>query len=203
MLKTMSFAAALLAAAAPLSASAATVAFNGQFSNDTPSPMPNPSCAAGQVFVDFNPGNSTAHGTSNFGDFGPSQSHCIAPGSPYTGVFSFAFDVGDALFGTTAGSMTPTATAGVFNSFVTYTATGGTGRFLNASGVINGVGLLDRRPARPLNSLQLTGSLDLPAVPEPATWSLMIGGFGVIGGALRRRATFGGGRAAPVAPRPA
>ena len=27
----------------------------------------------------------------------------------------------------------------------------------------------------------------LAAVPEPATWSLMLGGFGLIGGALRRR----------------
>lgn len=27
------------------------------------------------------------------------------------------------------------------------------------------------------------------AVPEPATWAMMIGGFGIVGGALRRRAT--------------
>ncbi|GAA0487371.1 hypothetical protein GCM10009096_32810 [Parasphingorhabdus litoris] len=26
-----------------------------------------------------------------------------------------------------------------------------------------------------------------PAVPEPATWAMMIGGFGLVGGALRRR----------------
>lgn len=29
----------------------------------------------------------------------------------------------------------------------------------------------------------------LPAVPEPATWAMMIGGFGIVGGALRRRST--------------
>ena len=28
-----------------------------------------------------------------------------------------------------------------------------------------------------------------PSVPEPATWAMMIGGFGLAGGALRRRAT--------------
>ena len=27
------------------------------------------------------------------------------------------------------------------------------------------------------------------AVPEPATWAMMIGGFGLVGGAMRRRAT--------------
>ena len=31
-------------------------------------------------------------------------------------------------------------------------------------------------------------SLDFAAVPEPATWAMMIGGFGVVGGSLRRRA---------------
>ncbi|RYY35001.1 MAG: PEP-CTERM sorting domain-containing protein [Sphingomonadales bacterium] len=35
-----------------------------------------------------------------------------------------------------------------------------------------------------INFTQVTG-----AVPEPASWALMIGGFGIAGGALRRRAT--------------
>ncbi|MDB5681975.1 MAG: hypothetical protein JWO16_1780, partial [Sphingomonas bacterium] len=70
--------------------------------------------------------------------------------------------------------------------FNTYTVTGGTGQFAGATGVINGVGLLDRRPARPLNSLDLNGTLNLP-VPEPATWAMMMVGFGLMGAALRRR----------------
>ena len=178
---------ALVIAALAAPATAVTFGFVGQFSNDTPTPGPSASCAAGQILVDFNPGNSTAAGTSNLGAFGPSQSHCIAPGSPYTGVFSFAF-AGDVLSGTTAGFMTPTVTPGVANSFVTYTATGGTGRFLGVSGTISGTGLLDRRPVRPLNQLNLNGVLDLPAVavPEPASWALMIAGFGFTGAAQRR-----------------
>jgi hypothetical protein len=50
-----------------------------------------------------------------------------------------------------------------------------------------------------LSSLTITGSSEFPefaldnvvlnagAVPEPATWAMMIGGFGVVGGTIRRR----------------
>jgi hypothetical protein len=31
------------------------------------------------------------------------------------------------------------------------------------------------------------GQVTLPGVPEPATWAMMIGGFGMVGGAMRRR----------------
>lgn len=31
------------------------------------------------------------------------------------------------------------------------------------------------------------GTVGVPAIPEPATWAMMIGGFGLVGGALRRR----------------
>lgn len=185
-LGTAAFVLAIVAASVP--ARAVTFGFVGQFANDTPTPGPSASCAADQILVDFNPGNSTAAGTSNLGAFGPSQTHCITPGSPYTGVFSFDFAGGNVLSGTTAGYMTPTATPGVANSFVTYTVTDGTGFFLGASGTIAGKGLLDRRPLRPLNQLNLDGVLNLPAlaVPEPASWALMIAGFGIVGAAQRR-----------------
>lgn len=35
---------------------------------------------------------------------------------------------------------------------------------------------------------ELSGRAVIGSVPEPATWALMIGGFGVVGGAMRRRA---------------
>lgn len=35
----------------------------------------------------------------------------------------------------------------------------------------------------------LTGTVNAPAVPEPATWAMMIAGFGLVGGAMRRRQT--------------
>jgi hypothetical protein len=31
------------------------------------------------------------------------------------------------------------------------------------------------------------GQVTLPGVPEPATWAMMIGGIGMVGGAMRRR----------------
>lgn len=34
---------------------------------------------------------------------------------------------------------------------------------------------------------EIRGQLTLAAVPEPASWALMIGGFGLVGGALRRQ----------------
>jgi hypothetical protein len=37
----------------------------------------------------------------------------------------------------------------------------------------------------------LTVNVNTPAVPEPATWAMMIGGFGLIGCAMRRRAGLG------------
>ncbi|HEX8445326.1 MAG TPA: FxDxF family PEP-CTERM protein [Sphingomonas sp.] len=40
------------------------------------------------------------------------------------------------------------------------------------------------------NSTSFSGTIDfsVAAVPEPASWALMIGGFGLVGGAMRRRA---------------
>ena len=183
-----------LAIFAAYPAGAAIVEFTGSFMNDTPPPSASASCAVGQVLVSFSPTTATTSGASNFGSFGPSQSHCLVPPPPgapssYTGgSFSFAFNQGDELFGTTAGELAPIAgSPGYFDSFVHYTVTGGTGRFLAASGSFEGVGTLNRTVARPLNNLTLTGELNLPAVPEPATWALMITGFGAVGSMIRRR----------------
>jgi hypothetical protein len=176
-----------LAAAAPVAA--ATFAFTGAAMNDTPPPMPSPLCSPGMVRVAFSSANATVSGSSNFGSFSPTLGHCLTlPPTSYSGgVFDFAFDAGDAFSGTYSGFFTPSATPNVLNTTVNFVVTGGTGRFLGATGAFQGVGTLDRRVARPINTVTLNGSLNLPAIPEPSTWGLMIVGFGLAGGALRRR----------------
>ncbi|WP_394761013.1 PEPxxWA-CTERM sorting domain-containing protein [Phenylobacterium sp.] len=178
-----------LALCAPLPAAAAIVSFTGVEMNDTPPPAPSALCSPGQVRVAFSPGTATVSGSSNFGAFAPSLAHCLTlPPTSYTGgAFDFAFAAGDDLFGTYSGFFTPSGVANVLNNTVDFIVTGGTGRFLGASGAFQGVGTLDRNFARPLNRSVFSGSLDLPAVPEPAAWMSMILGFGLAGAALRRR----------------
>ena len=180
-----------LAFGAPLSATAATLAFTGTEMNDTPPPTMSALCSPGQVRVAFSPATATESAHSNFGDFTLTMGHCLSlPPTSYSGgVFDFTFAAGDDLFGTYSGFFSPTGVANILNNTVNFVATGGTGRFLGASGMFQGIGTLDRSVPRPLNNSVLSGTLDLPAVPEPATWISMILGFGFAGAALRGRRT--------------
>jgi hypothetical protein len=47
-------------------------------------------------------------------------------------------------------------------------------------------------------------ALDISAAaPEPASWALLVGGFGFVGGMMRRRPTSGQSRAYAATPKPA
>ncbi len=179
----------ILAIGAAVPAQAAILAFTGTEMNDTPTPTPSGLCGAGQLLVSFSPATAITSGSSNFGSFGPSMTHCLTP-PPTTysgGVFQFDFAAGDEFSGTYSGFFSPTAVPNVLNSTVNYIVTSGTGRFLGATGTVQGVGTLDRNPATPINNLTLSGVLNLPAVPEPSTWALMLFGFTGLGAMLRRR----------------
>ncbi len=45
----------------------------------------------------------------------------------------------------------------------------------------------DNVPAGSNTPVYSVGSVSAPAVPEPATWAMMVGGFGRLGAATRRR----------------
>ncbi len=49
-------------------------------------------------------------------------------------------------------------------------------------GLDYGVAVTDR-----IDVLDYSGGVSVQAVPEPATWASMLAGFGILGGALRRR----------------
>lgn len=184
-------AAALLAASG--TAQAATVVFTGSRANANALLPPGSGRCAPTYFntVVISPSNGTSTGTSNLGAFQSTQSHCIVSAPPTAivdGLFTYDFGLGDTLFGTYTGNVAASATAGVFNSTENLLVTGGTGRFLGATGSITTNGQLFFAQGLGNFSGSVNGTLNLAnAVPEPAGWALTIGGVGLIGGGLRRR----------------
>ena len=142
------------------------------------------------------PDNFLSTGTSNFGAFTASMSHCNlgpAPTAFVDGIAQLDFAAGDSLFATYTGEQEPSGTPGIFNVVQDWVVTGGTGRFFNASGALShagtlSVGLYEGVPAGFFEG-SFEGWLDLPAVPEPASWAMMILGFGFVGMRLRKGRT--------------
>lgn len=178
-------------------ANAATVAFSGKYQNSNPPASPTGRCAPAARTVSIGPAD--ASGTSVLGNFTPTTSHCIPhmPPSAYTdGLFSFDFGAGNLLKGTYSGTLSASADPTVFNNVQNFTVTGGTGSFLNASGSFTGTGTVTfAAGALPFAQETLSGTLNVPGIPEPGAWAMMIGGFALAGGACRTRR----GREAPIA----
>lgn len=144
------------------------------------------------------PGIPSSSGSEvRFGAFAGTMSHCIvtAPPTPFEeGLFSWAFTNGDVLEGIYTGSVSMTGTPNLFDASIDYVVTGGTGRFLGASGTMFETGSFLRGP-NPQGPGFITdwdgtfsGRLSLPAIPEPGTWVMLIAGFGIAGASMRRRA---------------
>lgn len=166
---------------------AAAIAFSGTIQNTTPPGAPGGRCGPPPVLtLSFAPETTT--GTSNFGNFAVTASHCVVPTPPVTnyngGLFSFAFQNGSTLFGTYTGtfSIIPGQPA---SSVQNYIVEGGTGQFANHAGTFQHVGTIVFGPGGTTSgSSTLQGSLH--PVPEPSTWATMLIGFGAIGAAVRR-----------------
>ena len=186
--------AAALALTAATPATAGTLAFTGTFLNTNPPAAPGGRCAGLTVTIgNFGPYYAT--GTSNLGSFTSVQSHCLDAGPPiaigapdtpyYAGLFTYSFASGATLFGTYTGLLSNGGANGIIDNVQNFTVTGGTGRFANASGTFLGTGNIFFTGGPP--SATLTISEAAIAVPEPATWGLMIAGFMVAGLAIRLR----------------
>ena len=170
-------------------AHAATLAFTGTRTNADSPGAPAARCGARLTVTIRNSIGSTSNGTSNFGAFDPTLSHCITlplPAPYDLGEFMFDFASGNTLFGTYSGLLTFNA-PGIFNNVQNYVVTGGTGIFAGATGTFVGTGTLGFTTGVPRGEQSFRGTINAPAVPEVATWVMMILGFGAIGASCRRR----------------
>jgi hypothetical protein len=167
--------AALAAALAQAPTSAALVAFSGS-ATATANPAPNASCAP--LFQ----GIASGTGTSSFGNFDYTHIACTTGATgPVTGSYIIDFGL-DQFSGTFVGTSAATSTPGLFDLVFTYDIHAGVGRFAGGTGSFSQIGTVDVRGGPPSRL-----SLNFSAVPEPATWAMMLLGFGGIGIALRRR----------------
>lgn len=194
-MKTPTLFAAVLIAGLAAPAAAGALSFSAAFTNTNPPAAPGGRCANLTVNIANLGGPFFATGTSNFGDFTAVQSHCLdsgppiavgAPGTPYyDGLFTYSFASGATLFGTYAGLLTNSGVMGVIDNLQNFVVTGGTGEFANASGSFLGTGTIRFAGGPPIATLTISDAA--LAVPEPATWGMMILGFVAAGCAVRAR----------------
>jgi hypothetical protein len=173
----------LAAAAAP--AAAGTIPFTASIISDAPPSAPGLRCAPG---LTFRLGDSVgaATGASSLGAFEPEQSSCTAgpPPTPvYDGIFAWTFGDG-VLTGIFNGTISPGPTPGTLALVTSWTITGGTGRFSDASGSLASTGSVEFVAGRALSDIDFEGFIVTPA---PAAIALL--GCGLAGlAAVRRRA---------------
>jgi hypothetical protein len=191
---------ALLTALTATASRAANIAFTGTRANVNVLNPPGTGRCAPLNTVNIAPGMLSSTGASNFGSFASTQSHCI-PGAPSPanpmqpisdGQFSYDFGSGDTLFGTYTG--VATFSGGSVTGQENLTITGGTGKYTGATGFINSLGSLGFAPNPSGPGMvgvfdgRVTGVISLAgAVPEPASWAMMIAGFGLAGSTMRLR----------------
>ena len=132
-----------------------------------------------------NPNQSLDRLSSGNGNYNYSLTFDLTGFLPKTGAFSGRFAVDNTVASIVLNGVTLAANGGGFNRWTNFGAT---------SGFVAGVNTLTFNT---VNFAQNTGnpaglrveflSSSIAAVPEPATWAMMILGFGLIGGALRSR----------------
>jgi len=175
-----SLAAAALFVCSVAPAHAVTIEFSGTRDsfNGTP-PISNPAVCGADLFIQI----PTGPGDSNLGAFTHNDSHCVAAGTVFDGVFNWDFGLGDTLTGTFSGTFTPP------NFIENFTITGGTGRFADATGSFLGTGTVTFPPTGgPNTHMDFEGRITI--VPEPSTLGLLVLClFGLV--VVRRRSMWG------------
>ena len=118
---------------------------------------------------------ATATGTAAFNWFDTNRASYY--GSPYGGLQSYAVSIFDGITTVNIGSFTTAIGPWVARTSSTVTLTAGTTYSLRFTGLAPGdsTAFIDNV------------SLATATVPEPASWALMIAGFGLTGATMRRR----------------
>ncbi len=144
-------------------ASSQTLPFEGTRENVTPLSPPGGRCVP-PFFQTINiaPGALASTGTSNISNFEPTLSFCLTsppPTSIVDGQFTYTFEAGDTIFGTVTGNVATNETPGTFNTVENLIITGGTGRFVGATGTIDSNGVLRFANGNSINNSTLSGSI--------------------------------------------
>jgi hypothetical protein len=188
-MKFHALALAALTSLTGLTAAADIVSFVGTLTRSNPPSGPGGRCAPAFTIVN-DPILYTSTGTSNLGSFLNTASACMVPPPPtvsYDGIWRFDYADGSSLYGTSGSILTASGIPEVLNIDGSFVVTGGTGRFLGATGEFRELGTLDRRdPSVAIALGSFEGTLDITPVPEPAGWALSLAGLALLA-ALKRR----------------
>jgi hypothetical protein len=120
-------------------------------------------------FLSGDPGLNTAWNPVTYSD------HSVAELTTglLNGTFNILFANGDTLFGNVFEDVSAVIATGTGPFSQTLTFTGGTGEFAGATGSASGAGLAG-------GTVSGSGVLNAPAVPEPASVALLVGGLAVL-----------------------
>ena len=155
--------------------------------------------AATAAVAIVSPASAATYNNFN-GTTGTYGNDLVEPAGPFTDLFTFVLDRSGRVAADISSSASSTGTNINFSSVVLSGPNGFSQAFTPVS-----TGTFEFRGFGPTllqagtytlsvggttgGAASYSGNFNLGAIPEPATWALMILGFGAVGGALRRRET--------------